>query len=118
MGTTVLVRGDIEVSLYSNEEELVEVLLQFTLPRAAPLVAEWEAFARDLCRRWNLAIIDREAGVKGDASHFRRLLEQLPQWQLLLLVPVGQRLQRVFCQSTNKGLVATGLTGGLCFDKV
>lgn len=87
MDSQVLQRGDTEVSLYAHKDALIELLLQFTLPRNAAPVSDWEAFTCELCAEWALAIFDAQASAKVEAGRFRHLLCQLPQWKLFAADP-------------------------------
>lgn len=87
MGCTVLSRHDIEITLYSLGEELVNVGIRYTLPRWSPPVEQWEAFTNELCRQWQLSFLDWPKAGKVSADRFRTMLEQHPNWEFFASDP-------------------------------
>lgn len=79
--STVLVKDEVQITLYSVGPSLKDVEVQFTLPRDQPPLADWQQLASSLCDEWGLAILDRETGAENDAGQFGRLLEQVWQWR-------------------------------------
>lgn len=73
---------DVEAEPYSQDGELAELILTFTLSRESPSRwAVWQALVTDLCEALDLGLADAEQGVRVGADELLRLLAQTVSWR-------------------------------------
>jgi len=82
LSSVQLTRGDIEVDLFLQEEEISFVDLTFTLSRETPSRCEaWQTFVTELCETWDFSLADPERGVKVEAAELLPMLARNNSWK-------------------------------------
>jgi hypothetical protein len=77
-----LAREDVEVDLFTAEDELSHAVLTFSLSKQSPDRWEaWQTFVDEFTAAWKLELADTENDHKVPASELFRLLARTPSWQ-------------------------------------